>query len=380
MARIIEITDLAGAYATRLLVEAGHEVIRIENPDGDGLRNLPPFFGAPAEIDSSCYHQFLNAGKKSLSLALDKTPGRELFLRLAKTADAVVADDPWPIDAGQLFQANPKLVYTKIVDDDEPEICALARSGLMSLTGQPDGTPMMLGGRLASLAVGTYVAVAIAAALQLVQQSGKDVSATVSLREALESFVEQAMVEYSFSGVITERRGSKGAITAVSGAMPCQDGHWVISQINRPGRWLKFVEWVQDPQLAADPSLAEEANQMKQRDFILERVYQWANSHTKNELVEEAQRRHFPASPVSTTLDLIDDPQLIERGYLKPLDHPQLGQVLFPQGAIASMQGRSMKAAPRLGEHNVEIFDELGLSHTERETLRATADWDVEPQ
>ena len=252
MARIIEITDLAGAYATRLLVEAEHEVIRIENPHGDGLRNLPPFFGAPAAIDSSCYHQFLNAGKKSLSLALDNVPGRELFLRLAKTADAVVADDLWPIDAGQLFQANPKLVYTKIVDDDEPEICALARSGLMSLTGQPDGAPMMLGGHLASLAVGTYVAVAIAAALQIVQQSGKGVSATVSLREALESFVEQAMVEYSFSGVVTERRGSKGAITAVSGAMPCQDGHWVISQINRPGRWLKFVEWVQDPQLAAD--------------------------------------------------------------------------------------------------------------------------------
>ena len=257
MARIIEVTGLAGAYATRLLVEAGHEVIRIDNPNGDELRNLPPFFGGQANIDSSCYHQFLNAGKKRVSLVLDKTPDRELFLRLAKTAAAVVADDPWPIDASQLFQANAKLVYTKIQDGEEPEICALARSGLMSLTGQPDGAPMMLGGHLASLAVGTYVAVAIAAALQLVQQSGKGVSATVSFREALESFVEQAMVEYSFSGVVTERRGSKGAITAVSGAMPCQDGHWVISQINRPGRWLKFVEWVQDPQLAADPSLAE---------------------------------------------------------------------------------------------------------------------------
>ena len=119
---------------------------------------------------------------------------------------------------------------------------------------------------------------------------------------------------------------------------------------------------------------------MKQRDFILERVYQWANSHTKNELVEEAQRRHFPASPVSTTLDLIDDPQLIERGYLKPLDHPQLGQVLVPQGAIATMQSRNMKAAPRLGEHNIEIFDELGLSQAQREALKTATDFDVKPQ
>ncbi len=61
-----------------------------------------------------------------------------------------------------------------------------------------------------------------------------------SVRQSLESFVEQAMVEYSFSGTITERRGSKGAITAISGALPCKNGHWVISQIHRPGRWDKI--------------------------------------------------------------------------------------------------------------------------------------------
>lgn len=377
MARILEITDLAGAYATRLLAEAGHEVIRIEGPNGDGLRDLPPFVGNQTRAEGSCYHQFLNAGKKSVSWSLDSPAGRNIFLCLIKTADALVADVQSPVDDGQLFQANPKLVYTKIMNDEEPEICALARSGLMSLTGQPDGTPTMLGGHLASLATGTYIAIAIAAALQLVQQSGKGLTATVSLHEALESFVEQAMVEYTFSGVVTERRGSKGAITAVSGAMPCKDGHWVISQINRPGRWTKFVEWIDDPQLAADPSLAEEENQMKQRDFILERVHQWANSHTKNELVEEAQRRHFPASPVSTTLDLVDDPQLIARGYLKPMDHPQLGSVLFPQGAIAGMRGQAMNPAPRLGEHNAEIFGKLGLSHAEREAIRAATDSEV---
>lgn len=356
MARIVEITDLAGAYAARLLVEAGHEVIRVENPSGDGLRSLPPFLGDSIGVEESCYHQFLNAGKKSVTIALDEAQGQARLLGLLKSADGLVTDIDLPISDDKVFHANAKLLYTKISGSDEPEICALARSGLMALTGQPDGAPMMLGGHLASMASGTYVAVAIAAGLQIVQQSGKGVIATVSLPEALESFVEQAMVEYSFSGVITERRGSKGAITAVSGAMPCKDGHWVISQINRPGRWAKFVEWVQDPQLAADPSLAEEANQMKQRDFILERVFEWANSHSKNELVEEAQRRHFPASPVSTTLDLINDPQLIARGYLKPLDHPALGQLLFPQGAIASMHGRSMKPAPKLGEHNAEIL------------------------
>lgn len=358
MARILDITGLAGAYATRLLAEAGHEIIRIEDPAGDALRRLPPFLGNAADIEGSCYHQFLNAGKKSLAVDLDRTDGWELFARLLPTAAALVSDRQLPVTDDEIFHANPKLVYSKIADHDEPEICALARSGLMSLTGQPDGAPMMLGGHLAEFASGTYVALAVAAALQLVQQSGKGMIATISLREALESFVEQAMVEYTFSGVIAERRGSKGAITAVSGAMPCRDGHWVISQINRPGRWLKFVEWVQDPELAADPSLADEVNQMQRRDFILERVFAWANSHGKTELVEEAQRRHFPASPVSTTLDLVNDPQLIARGYLKPLDHPLLGSLRFPQGAIASMLGRSLHPAPKLGEHNTELLQE----------------------
>ena len=78
MARILEITGLAGAYATRLLAEAGHSVIRLERGEGDSLRNLPPFLGALPEIESSCYHQFLNAGKRSATLSLAASAGRVL--------------------------------------------------------------------------------------------------------------------------------------------------------------------------------------------------------------------------------------------------------------------------------------------------------------
>jgi crotonobetainyl-CoA:carnitine CoA-transferase CaiB-like acyl-CoA transferase len=230
---------------------------------------------------------------------------------------------------------------------------------------------MVLGGDIAALATGIYVAVATAAALHSANKTGKGLIVTVSLREALESFAEQAMVEYCFSGVDTERRGSKGAITAISGALPCKDGHWVISQIHRPGRWNNFVEWVNDPELAADASLAEEENQIKRRDFILDRVLSWAGQHAKNELVQEAQKRHFPASPVSTTLDLIDDPQLIARGFLRRIEHRQFGTINFPQGAIASMGKSAMAAAPLLGEHNREILTQLGYSSSDQQSLAA---------
>jgi len=228
-----------------------------------------------------------------------------------------------------------------------------------------------LGGDLAALATGIYVAVATAAALLSAMGNSKGLIVTVSLREALESFVEQAMVEYCFSGVVTERRGSKGAITAISGALPCKEGHWVISQIHRPGRWAKFVDWVKDPELAADPSLAEEENQIKRRDFILDHVLQWASRHSKHELVEEAQKRHFPASPVSTTLDLIDDPQLIARGFLTEIEHRQFGRIMYPQGSLASMRRTQLNPAPRLGEHNGAILAQLGYSAADQRSLVA---------
>jgi CoA:oxalate CoA-transferase len=370
MARIIELTDLSGAYASRLFVESGHEVIRVEWHNRDSLRCREPLLGGGNNGESSAYHHFLNAGKKSLGLDLDSNAGREIFLRLVAQADVLIANTPLAIEDAALIAANDKLVYTKI-ENEEPDICAMARSGLMSLTGQPDQSPMVLGGDIAALATGIYVAVATAAGLHSAKKTGKGLIVTVSLREALESFAEQAMVEYSFSGVVTERRGSKGAITAISGALPCKDGHWVISQIHRPGRWNKFVEWVNDPELAADASLAEEENQIKRRDFILDRVLSWASQHAKNELVQEAQKRHFPASPVSTTLDLIDDPQLIARGFLRRIEHRQFGTITFPQGAIATMRKSEMAAAPRLGEHNREILSQLGYSSSDQQSFAA---------
>ena len=368
MARIIDLTGMIGSYATRLFAEEGHDVVRVEKAEGDDLRRLPPFLVGKRDLEHGAYHHFLNAGKKSLTLDLNSAASRSLFFNLLGRSDVLVADRPLPVDEQLCFEANPKLVLTKIAND-APEICAMARSGLLSLTGQPNQAPMLLGAHIPYLAVGTYVGVATAAALLACKKSGRGIVAIVSVRQSLESFVEQAMVEYSFSGTITERRGSKGAITAISGALPCNNGHWVISQIHRPGRWSKFVDWVQDPDLISDPSLAEEQNQHKRRDFIMDRLHAWAKRFTKEELVEEAQRRHFPASPVSTTLDLIDDPQLVARGFLREINHPLFGRITFPQGAIATVAGVQLSPAPRLGQHNAEILRQLGDSFSNRDSF-----------
>ncbi|MBI2087894.1 MAG: CoA transferase [Deltaproteobacteria bacterium] len=318
MSRIIDLGFLAGAYATRLLVEAGHDVIRIDPPHGDALRRVGPFLGNVPHLERGAYHHFLNAGKRSLSINLESPTGRELFLELLQKADALVTSQPLPVEENELRLRKSNLVLAQI-EEEGAELCAYARSGLLSLTGQPDGRPTVLGGHMIYLATGIYVAIGTSTALFVQKQTGQGQTVSVSMRDCLETFVEQAMVEYTFSGTKTERRGSRGSITAISGAMACKDGHWVVSQINRPGRWEEFTAWVQDPELMADPSLARDEIQHEKKDFIMDRILAWANRFTKAELVEEAQRRHFPASPVSTPLDLVNDPQLIARGYLSEI-------------------------------------------------------------
>jgi len=369
MSRIIDLGSLAGAYAARLLAESGHHVIRIDPAGGDAVRRTGPFLGDAPDPEQGAFHHFLNAGKRSFSLNLDSAAGWRLFLELLQTADAVVTSRRLPVDEDDPPKAA--LVWTD-VEEAEDELCAYAHSGLLSLTGHRDGRPTLMGGHIIYLATGIQAAVATAAALRVLQNTGKGQRVRVSMQDCLETFVEQAMVEYTFSGTRTERRGNRGTITAVSGALPCKDGHWVVSQINRPGRWEKFVEWVQDPELMADPSLASDDAQREKKDFILDRVLAWSKQFTKSEIVEEGQRRRFPSSPVSTPLDLTRDPQLIARGYLTEADDPRFGRIPFPRGAVARVRNQEMEPAPTLGQHNREILAELGYSDADHRELAET--------
>src|SRR4051794_30624685 len=98
----------------------------------------------------------------------------------------------------------------------------------------------------------------------------------------------------------------------------------------------------------------------------MDRLHAWAKRSSKTELVEEAQRRHFPASPVSTTLDLVNDPQLLAREFLTEMNHPQLGSIKFPRGAIATVMAMQLTPAPCLGQHNSELLNELGYSQVDQ--------------
>lgn len=369
MARILDLTTIVGAYGTRVLAELGHDVIRVEDRAGDALRRAAPLLDGAADLEASAFHQFLNAGKRSVALDLAGEEGRRVLLALAAKADAVVASLPLPVSEDALLAAKRDLVLV-LIDDGPPELCAYASSGLLAITGDPARAPTLMGGHVPCAAVGIHVVLAAAAALLAKETTGQDQIVDVSAPQCLAALAEQVWVEYSATGETMERLGSRGGVTALAGALPCADGHWMISVPPDPRGWTNFVELVPDPAFKDDHSLADEAMRRERKEEILGRIAVWSTQQKKNEIVEEAQRRHIPATVVTNPLELIDDPQLLARGFLRPADHPDFGRINFPTGALASLRRQEMSFAPRLGEHTAAILSESGYADAEIARLK----------
>jgi crotonobetainyl-CoA:carnitine CoA-transferase CaiB-like acyl-CoA transferase len=365
MALVVDLTRLSAAYATRLLAEAGNRVVRVEAASGDNVRRAGPFIRDVLDLEHGACHQFLNAGKESVTFDPTTQDGAEALRELVRRADCAIVSRPFCLDAAWFFDANSALALVE-VDDVTNELCAYARSGLLSLTGHPDKTPVLLGGHAPLSVIGLYVAVAASGAM-LAEGASRHVQ--VSAEQCLESLVEQAMLTYHTTGEVPERRGLLGMITAVSGAFPCADGYWMVSVPNDLKNWNQLMDWMDDPVLRADPSLAEGGKRQQNRDFILGRLGAWSKNHKKEELVVGAQTRRVPASPVATVLDLANDPQLLERGFLQRMDHPQFGEISFPMGTTARTFGVTLAPAPTLGQHTAAVLGELGYAPPEMQAL-----------
>jgi benzylsuccinate CoA-transferase BbsE subunit len=369
LARVLDLTRLAAVYATRLLTEQGHEVIRVESPAGDAVRRLEPFLGSVPDLEGGAYHQFFNAGKRSLALDVATAEGREVFARLVPSAEAIIASAPLPLDEATIRALNPQVVLAVISGDELPELCAYTRAGLLTITGHPGQAPVLMGGHVIYAATGAWVMVGIAAAMLVRKLTGQGQTVTVDIQQCFEIFLDHAVETYTARGRQTERRGHRGAVTPISGAFPSADGHWMLSLGDATERWQTFVDWMQDPVLAGDEALLDYDERLARRDVILERIDTWARAFPKAQMVAEAQQRHIPAAPIATALDLAEDEQLIARRFLVEADHPTHGRIWFPRGALATLWDHEVAVAPRLGAANAEILSELGYSPDEQAML-----------
>ncbi len=364
--RVLEIGGLAGAYCGRLLADLGAEVILVEPPGGDPARSGWPC--APREDGGgeSFFHLYMNAGKKSVTLALDTPAGREALLGLARGADLVVESMPpgrlaaLGLGYRQLREPNPALVLTSITafgqsgphrDYPAADIVAMAMGGAMVVTGHPDDPPVTLAGSQASVSAATLAAAASLIALHHAARTGTGQHVDISLQEAVLAVTSICGAGKWLDDGLVPRRFGTGTFSSVpSGAYPCADGE-IYLMVNRPLHWKALARWVHettgneeilDPMFEG-PSLVRQPYRELLDIFIGEHCARF----TAEELYREGQRRHIATSPLNSVGAMCRDHHLAARRFFVDVDQPGLGRLAMPGAPYRFERTPCVPRAPR---------------------------------
>ena len=391
----VKVLELAhapsGAFCAKLLADQGADTIKVEPPGmGDAARHEPPFIGGEPHPDRSTTFLALNTNKRGVTLDVGQAAGRSLLLRLAADADVVIESfQPGHIssiglDYEALRAANPKTIllsiscfgqngpYANFKGDD---LIAQAMGGyLYAVTGSADKPPMGTALQQMELTAGRNGVIAIMAALLRREQTGEGSHIDVSMMEAAIATPSGLIHPYSYTGR-SPRRGSMDRNVMDGMHLPTRDGEVSLTTAGTGGKPMQvWAEFLGEPRLL-DPKFATRQtradNWEELRDLVAPKLAQWKNL----DLMKETMARGLVIGLVQSPEQVVDSPHLAERGYFVELDHPEAGTLKYPGPGFffdgASLM-QSTRAAPRLGEHNAEVFcGRLGLSSEELSQLRA---------
>ncbi len=405
--RILDITTDKAFIAGRALSDFGAEVIKIEQPGGDASRSVPPFYKDDPDPEKNLWWLSFNANKKGITLDIEKEAGRDLFKKLLKTADAVLESfapgylDSLGLGYKDLSAVNPGIVLTSITgfgqrgpyrDYKDPDIVVRALGGLVHSVGYDDRPPLVSSFRHThSLGAMNGAAGTMIALIQRVH-TGTGQHVDSSAQQAID-ITASAEVEgpYALFGKVITRHGrARAEVTLKDGSTfyntliwECKDGYIALNLLLNPSgaknnatmfAYIEkdgipigtFKDWDWTTKSWEDMTRAQ-ADEMA---VILEKFFK---NHTKKELLDMAVENRFQLGPCNNAEDILAHPQLKARGFWQDIDHPELGTSLkFPGGAVKTTQGYvgPRRRAPRIGEHNSEVFGALGLSETELADLK----------
>jgi crotonobetainyl-CoA:carnitine CoA-transferase CaiB-like acyl-CoA transferase len=364
---------LSGPVCTMLLADMGAQVIKIEPPPlGDDSRQWgPPFIGG-----ISTYFLSVNRNKKSLGLNLKTEDGRRILWKLIERADVVIENfRPGVLDKlGFGFQAvhkvNPRTVYCSVSGfghtgpyRDRPgyDVIAQGESGMMDLTGYPDGPPAKLGASLADIVAGLYACNGICLALLARHRTGKGQHVDISLLDGMVSTLTYHALIYLTTSRSPKRAGTRHPSIVPYESFEAKDGFVNIAVTNQK-QWENFCTVCGFPQIATDPRFAEMkvrlANYAELRPMI-ERVI---SKMTRAEVFAAMSEVGIPAGPINSVSEILEDPQIHAREMVQQLIHPEYGplKVLGIPIKLSETPGVVENAPPKFGEHNREVLAAIG--------------------
>ncbi len=364
---------LAGPLCTQYLADLGADVIKVEPPTGDDTRHWPPFENGIGTIFLA-----VNRNKRSITLDLRTEAGREAARSLAAMADMVVESfgpgvaDRLDIGWEALKAVNPRLVYASISgygtrgpmkDGKGYDLIAQAFSGMLSLTGQPDGPPARSPFSPVDQATGLHAVIGLMGGLMQRNRTGRGVKIETSLFDSAVGFLGYFLQSYWQRGTEPERLGSGHESLCPYQAFDTADAP-IILGIANDALWQSFCDIAGDTALAGDPRFLQGSGRVDHRDEVIARVSAILKTRTRAEWLPMLAARSIPCSPVHTLGELSRHAQTEESGMI--LQSDGFRTVASPLRAAGERQElRSLP--PLLGEHTHEILAEIGLAHNENE-------------
>ncbi|RQG97115.1 succinyl-CoA:mesaconate CoA-transferase [Natrarchaeobius chitinivorans] len=364
---------LGGPYCTMLLADMGADVVKVEPPGGDFVRETPPFH----EDDDSFggYFQSINRGKRSLELDLTKEGDREEFRSLVETADVVVENyragtmEKFGLEYERLAEINPQIIYASMrgfgdprtgssPKQDEPafDLVAQALGGVMHHTGQKDGPPTKVGFGVGDIFTGTLHAVNILGALHYRDRTGVGQFVDTAMYDAMISLAERAVYQHSYTGETPTRRGNAHPTLFPYNAFEAADGYVVIAALT-DRHWQNLCERMDRPEWAVDYPTA--TDRLENRDRLQEGIADWVRSLSV-ESVLETLNGAVPCGPVQDVTDIYDCEHARQREMLVEAELPNADDTVTIAGTpikMAKTPPSPGDRAPLLDEHRRELVD-----------------------
>ena len=374
---VLDVTQvMAGPFCAMVLADLGADVIKVEPPAGDSTRQMPGAVGS----DSPSFNA-VNRGKRSIVLDLKTEAGRAALIRLARSTDILIENyRPGVMDAlglgyEALSRENPRLIYASISgygqtgpDRDKGgfDLIAQGVSGIMSITGEPGGAPVKAGIPLTDLGAGLFALVGILAAVAHRHRTGAGQHVDTSLVDAGVALSVWEATEY-FAGMgVPQALGSAHRLIAPYQAIRCRDGYITLGAANER-LFRRLCEVLEHPEWAALPEFLDSNARLRNRQALTDRIEAITAGETCEHWLALFEANDIPCGPINDYARVFADRQVVAREMVVETDHPTLGKLRtlgspIKLSATPALVGR---AAPRLGEHTVEVLREAGFSDIE---------------
>jgi crotonobetainyl-CoA:carnitine CoA-transferase CaiB-like acyl-CoA transferase len=388
--RVLDLADAKGAYCTKLLADLGAEVIKVESPQGDPTRGLPPFANDIPDLERSLPFLFRNANKLGVTLNLETEDGKRLLGRLVESADVLVESftpgfmADLRLDYSSLTEINPALIMASITEFGQSgpyrdwrgsPIVDLALSTDLIEAGFPDKAPCSVPGMPTYDATSVMAAISIVLALFERGGSGEGHYIDVSVHENARLAIYPWMVtlhSYNRSPDGPPPPPERRMGAAVYPVYPCKDGFIRVVALT-PWQWDALLEVLGRPETLADPEWRELVHRISHAAELYDIMVEFTANYTMMELFETGHQAGVPIAPILGLSDFVDSPQTRAREFFLDMQHPVIGEFRYPGPPYKWTETpcRVERSAPRLGEHNVAVLCErLGLSRTELAALR----------